>query len=117
MSTLTAERPASRQRAAASHDAQRSERPRRARAETVMNIRLTSEMRDIIDSAAQATGKTRSEFVLDIVRKCAIDVLLDQRLFSLDPKNFDAFLATLDAPPPDNAALKAAFNRKAPWEE
>lgn len=74
--------------------------------DAVINIRITTKWRDIIDRAAIVEGKTRSEFILESARKHAIDVLLDQRLFSLDAKQYDEFLRVLDQPPEPNVRLK-----------
>jgi uncharacterized protein (DUF1778 family) len=88
-----------------------------ARKEAVINVRIANQTRDLIDSAANALGKSRSEFIIESARKNAMDVLLDQRFFVLDAKGYDAFAAALDRPPAPNKKLKALFDRKAPWEE
>ena len=44
-------------------------------------------------------------------RALAIDVLLDQRLFSLDPERYDAFLHALDKPPAPGPKLRALLRR------
>ena len=77
------------------------ERPRETsnqKSDAVINVRLTTKLRDLIDRAADVVGKTRSDFILESARKHAIDVLLDQRLFSLDPKQYEQFLRVLDQP-------------------
>jgi uncharacterized protein (DUF1778 family) len=88
-----------------------------SRKEAVINMRLASQTRELIDSAAAAVGKSRSEFIIESARKSAMDVLMDQRFFVLDAKQHDAFIATLDRPPAPNKKLKALFARKAPWEK
>lgn len=65
------------------------------RRDAVINLRLSTKWRDLIDRAAAVVGKTRSEFVLESARKHAIDVLMDQRLFSLSTKQFEQFLRVL----------------------
>jgi uncharacterized protein (DUF1778 family) len=87
------------------------------RRDAVINVRLSTAWRDLIDRAAAVVGKTRSEFVLESARKHAIDVLLDQRLFSLNGKQFDEFLRVLDQPPEPNARLKQLLASKSPWEK
>jgi uncharacterized protein (DUF1778 family) len=89
----------------------------RQKRDTVINVRVPRLLRDLIDSAADAVGTTRSDFILDSARKHAIDVLLDQRLFVLDPKQFDAFLSALDEPPSSTDKLKRLMASKAPWEK
>jgi uncharacterized protein (DUF1778 family) len=88
----------------------------RPRSEANLHIRATAQTKHLIDAAATAVGKTLSEFVLDSARQQAIDVLLDQRLFVLDPEKYDAFVAALDSPPPAGAKLKALMKRKPLWQ-
>jgi uncharacterized protein (DUF1778 family) len=82
----------------------------------VINVRLPVKTRDLIDSAAALSGKTRTEFVLESARQHATDVLLDQRLFSPDEQSYDAFLAVLEEPPAPSQKLRALLADKAPWE-
>lgn len=84
---------------------------------TSINLRVTPQVRELIDTAAAALGKSRTEFMLDSARRQAIDVLLDQRLFVLDAGQHDAFMKVLDNPPPPNARLKKLLASKAPWEK
>ncbi len=93
-----------------------SEKTRAARHDAVINVRLPVKTRDLIDSAAALTGKTRTEFVLESARQHAADVLLDQRLLSLDEASYSKFLDVLDNPPAPSAQLKALLAEKAPWE-
>jgi uncharacterized protein (DUF1778 family) len=58
----------------------------------------------------------RAEFVIDSARAQAIDVLLDQRLFTLDPERYDAFVQALDNPPAPGPKLKALLKRVPVWE-
>ncbi|ANW05885.1 hypothetical protein LMTR13_26775 [Bradyrhizobium icense] len=90
---------------------------RRARSETNIHIRATVQVKHLIDTAAVAVGKSLSEFMLDSARQHAIDVLLDQRLFVLEPEKHDAFIAALDNPPPAGAKLKALMKRKPLWQK
>ena len=85
--------------------------------DAVINVRLTTKLRDLIDRAADVVGKTRSDFILESARKHAVDVLLDQRLFSLDSKQYDDFLRVLDEPPASNVRLKQLLASKSPWEK
>jgi uncharacterized protein (DUF1778 family) len=81
-----------------------------------INIRVAPAQRDLIDRAAHAVGKTRTEFILDAVTREAENTLLDQRLFLLDEKQWDAFTAALDAPALPNAELRRLLTTQAPWE-
>lgn len=86
------------------------------RRDTVINVRVPRLVRDLIDSAAMVVGKTRTDFIVESARKHAVDVLLDQRLFTLSEEQHAAFLEALEAPPAPNAKLKRLMSSKAPWE-
>lgn len=83
---------------------------------TNINIRVAPAQRDLIDRAAQAAGKTRTEFILDVATREAANTLLDQRLFLLDGAQWDAFTTALDAPILPNAELRRLLATSAPWE-
>ena len=51
-----------------------------------MNLRIDPDTRQPIEQAAAALGKTRTEFIVDTAKRAAIDMLLDRRLFVLDPR-------------------------------
>jgi len=87
-----------------------------ARRDAVINVRLSRTLRDQIDRAADAVGKTRSEFILESARAHATDVLLDQRLFTLNTEQYEAFMRALDAAPAPNAKLQRLLASKSPWE-
>jgi len=86
-----------------------------ARTRTI-NIRIEEERRTLIDRAAKAAGKDRTQFLLDAATREATTILLDQRYFQLDPDAFAKFNAALDAPPAENPRLRELLSRKAPWE-
>ncbi len=81
-----------------------------------INIRALPSQRSLIDRAAAARNKTRSDFMLEAACSEAENVLLDRRLFCLDDDSFDAFEAALKAPVEDNPSLAALLKRIAPWE-
>ena len=81
-----------------------------------INIRAEPRHRELIDRAAEAVGKTRSEFMLETACKEAEAVLLDRRYFTLEDDQFQAFLARLDEPNP-SAKLIELLHTKAPWEK
>ena len=91
--------------------------PSRPAHDTSINLRMPIKTRTLIDAAANAVGKTRTEFVLESARVHAIDVLLDQRFFRLSANEFDVFATLLDRPPEPSETLKKLFKRKAPWEK
>jgi uncharacterized protein (DUF1778 family) len=71
----------------------------------------------LIDDAAAAVGATRTHFMIESARSRAEDVLLDRRMFTLEPDRFDAFVDVLDNPPAPGARLRALVRRKAAWEK
>lgn len=81
-----------------------------------INIRAQQNQRDLIDRAAQAQGKSRSDFMLESACQKAQDVLLDQTFFLLDETKYQEFLARLDAEPVLNEKLQALLTTPAPWE-
>ena len=83
------------------------------KSETI-NLRANSEQRDLIDRAAQAIGKSRTQFILDSARAAAEETLLDRRWMLVDEATYQHFLAHLDEPPSD--ALTALMAEKSPWE-
>jgi uncharacterized protein (DUF1778 family) len=91
------------------------------RAETagrgLVNLRMAPEDRAIIDRAAKAAGKTRTEFMLDAARRAAHETLLDASLVVVDAKAFDQFRKLFDAPVRANPKLRKLMNLKAPWDE
>lgn len=82
-----------------------------------INLRIEANTRQLIDDAAAVQGKTRTEFMVESARRQAIDVLLDQRLFSLEPERYDAFLTALDNPPAPGPKLKALLGRVPAWQK
>ncbi len=81
-----------------------------------INLRIESQTRRLIDDAAALVGKTRTEFMVETARSAAIDVLLDQRLFTLDSAQYDAFVRALDNPPAPGPKLRSLMQRKPAWE-
>jgi uncharacterized protein (DUF1778 family) len=86
------------------------------RRDITINVRATTQWRALVDRAASLLGQSRTEFILDSTRRHAEDVLLDQRLFVLDEKRYQAFVRLLDAPPMPNAELRKLMSSRAPWE-
>jgi uncharacterized protein (DUF1778 family) len=85
--------------------------------EAVVNLRVPVAVRDLIDNAATMLGKTRTAFIIESSRKEAIDVMLDQRLFTLGAKQFDSFARALDETPASNEKLKRLMSGKSLWEK
>lgn len=81
-----------------------------------INIRASRRQRDLIDQAAQALGKSRSEFMLETACREAEHVLLDHTFFRLDTEAFARFNELLDNPPAPTDELRMLLRTKAPWE-
>lgn len=82
-----------------------------------INLRIEANTRQLIDDAAAVLGKTRTEFMVEIARRQAIDVLLDQRLFVLDSDRYDAFMHALDNPPAPGPKLRSLLRRVPAWQK
>lgn len=91
------------------------ERPDAAPPKGSINLRIEAQTRRLIDEAAALQGKTRTEFMVESARAQAIDVLLDQRLFTLDGASFEGFVAALDDPPVPGPKLRALLRRRPAW--
>jgi len=87
----------------------------RTRDETI-NLRASQSQKALIDRAADALGRKRTDFMLETACREAEAVLLDQRYFALPAEDFKRFAAMLDKPPGDNARLRLLLKTKAPWE-
>ena len=87
----------------------------RARGETI-NLRATRKQKTLIDRAAEALGRSRSDFMLETSCREAETVLLDRRYFALSGDAFRRFTAMLDKPPASNPKLRRLIETKAPWD-
>ena len=94
-----------------------AERSSASDAKGSINLRIEANTRQLIDEAAAILGKTRTEFMIESARRQAIDVLLDQRLFALDSKRFDAFMHMLDNPPAPGPKLRSLLRRVPAWQK
>jgi uncharacterized protein (DUF1778 family) len=81
-----------------------------------VNLRLQVGARELIDRAAAALGKSRTEFMVEAARREAESVLLDRCFFTLGAKDFADFAAALDRPPADNPRLRRLLRTAAPWD-
>lgn len=88
---------------------------RKLRAENI-NLRVSRSQKALIDRAATALGRNRSDFMLDAACHEAESVLLDRRYFVLSDTEFNRFLNMLDRSPASNPRLERLLRTKAPWE-
>jgi uncharacterized protein (DUF1778 family) len=70
----------------------------------------------LIDQAADALGRSRSDFMLDTACREAETVLLDRRYFVISEEAFKRFTAMLDKPPKNNPKLRKLLETLPPWE-
>jgi len=81
-----------------------------------LNIRIKADERALIDRAAELTGKTRTDFVLDAAHRAAVEALTDRSLFVVDANTYAKFVAALDASPAVNEKLRRTMQTPAPWD-
>jgi uncharacterized protein (DUF1778 family) len=74
-----------------------------------LDLRLSKEAKRTLQAAAAAARKSVSDFVLESALGEAEERLADRRVFTLDSKGWDAFVAALDAPPRRHARLERLF--------
>lgn len=84
--------------------------------DATINLRVQASARDLIDQAAAALGKSRTEFMVEVARREAESVLLDRCFFTLGKKSFADFAAALDQPPANNPRMRRLLQTAAPWE-
>jgi uncharacterized protein (DUF1778 family) len=87
-----------------------------ARVETI-NLRVSRSQKALIDRAAQALGRKRSDFMLEAACREAEGVLLDRRYFALPAEEFKRFIAMLDKAPASNPRLTRLLKTRAPWDK
>lgn len=80
-----------------------------------INLRANHRQRALIDHAAEALGKTRSDFMLEAACREAGTVLADRRVFVLDEKTYKRFTDVLDKPVTTNVRLRRLLATRAPW--
>ncbi len=64
-----------------------------------LDLRLTASAKRVLQTAARATHKSVSEFVLESALARAEETLPDRRRFGLTAKQWEAFHAALAEPP------------------
>jgi uncharacterized protein (DUF1778 family) len=72
-----------------------------------LNLRIAPADRNLIDQAAASLGATRTDFILQAVRRAAEETLLDRAVLS--------FLRRLDAPAQPNERLRRTMQAPSPF--
>jgi uncharacterized protein (DUF1778 family) len=91
-------------------------KPEKARGENI-NLRVSRGQKSLIDRAAHALGRNRSDFMLETACREAERVLLDRRYFALPDEDFKRFIAMLDKPPASNPRLVRLLRTRARWDQ
>jgi uncharacterized protein (DUF1778 family) len=86
------------------------------RAENI-NLRVTRSQKTLIDRAAGALGRSRSDFMLEAACRAAESTLLDRVYFRLNDSEFKKFMDMLDHPQAKNPGLDRLMSTKAPWDK
>jgi uncharacterized protein (DUF1778 family) len=82
----------------------------------IISLRASRKQKALIDRAAEALGKSRSEFMLETACREAETVLLDRRYFALSEDAFRCLTVMLDRPPAANPKLRRLLETQAPWD-
>jgi uncharacterized protein (DUF1778 family) len=82
-----------------------------------LNLRIPAAERSLIDRAALASGKTRTDFILEAARRAAEDALLDRAMFMVGADAYAEFAARLEAPAQPNERLRRTMQAESPWEK
>ena len=85
-----------------------------ASATHAVNLRVREDVRTLIDRAAKAHGKTRSDFMIDAARRAAEEALLDQTFVRVDHQTYDHFLKVLDQPA-SGKGFERLMKASKPW--
>ena len=85
--------------------------------EITINLRAGSAQKELIDRAAEAQGKKRTEFMLEAACEKAEQVLIDRAFFSLDAEGFRQFARALNAPLRHPERVARLLAKKSPWEK
>ena len=78
-------------------------------------MRIKAEDRSLIDWAAKAHGKTRTDFILKAARRAAEDTMFDRWIVAVGSEAHEVFLARLDSPLLPSERLIRILRTKAPW--
>ena len=82
-----------------------------------LDLRLSQQAKQMLRSAAIASQRSLSEFVLESALSHAEETLAGRRSFSLDGKQWTTFMAALDASPRDLPRLKQLFQEQSIFEK
>ncbi len=81
-----------------------------------LDLRLTAAAKRVLQTAATASARSVSEFVLESALARAEETLPDRRRFGLDADQWAAFQAALDEPPRSLPRLRSLLNTPSVFE-
>lgn len=82
---------------------------------TPLSMRLPEQDLAIIDRAAGLRGRSRTDFVREAAVRAAEEVLLEQSVVRMEPGDFEAFKAALDAPAQAVPEMVELLKRRPDW--
>jgi uncharacterized protein (DUF1778 family) len=82
-----------------------------------LDLRLTRKAKTTLQSAAAASNRSVSEFVLESALARAAEALADRRTFGLSAPQWKSFLAAMDAPPRPLPRLKRLLHEPGFFDE
>lgn len=81
-----------------------------------LDLRLTPAAKRVLQTAAAASSRSVSEFVIESALARAAETLPDRTRFGLDAARWQAFQAALDAPAKPIAALRKLLSEPSVFE-
>lgn len=81
-----------------------------------LGLRAPHEQELVLRRAAEVAHKSLTDSILDSACLAAAQTLLDQRLFMVSGKQYQAVMELLERPEQANEGLRDLFARKAPWD-
>ncbi len=90
--------------------------PGRSTRTAKLDLRLSPEAKQKLQTAAESAGRTVSEFVLERPSRGADETLADRARFGLNADRWRAFMEALDAPPREIPRLGRLFKELSVFE-
>jgi uncharacterized protein (DUF1778 family) len=82
-----------------------------------LSLRLPQADVALIDRAAKAQGRSRTEFMRDAAVREAEMLILDRTMITMSAEGFKAFMDEIDSPATAVPEMVEQLKRKAPWEK
>lgn len=86
------------------------------RKEYPLSMRLPEADIALIDRAADLRGRSRTDFLREAAVQAAEQVLMEQRLVTMSPEGFAAFVAAIAQPAVPVPEMVELLARPSPWE-